>query len=207
MKFLFPPNLPKPQFLLEWINMKTGINFTNFMISGFLAICLAALALPVSGFGQSFSGAFEGMTDSDQPIQIEADHLEVRDKKGVAHFTGNVEVIQGATILKAKRMKVTYEKGTGGPNGNLKFIQVSGQIAVRSGDQKVTADRGDFDMQKQTVKLSGNVIITQGSNIVSGCILEVDLEKSSAILKPCKNNTGPTRPKMLFDPKSAPKKK
>jgi lipopolysaccharide export system protein LptA len=75
---------------------------------------------------------------------------------------------------------------------------------VRSGDQKVTADRGEFDMLKQTVKLSGNVIITQGSNVVSGCILEVDLETSSAKLKPCKNQK---RAVMVFDTKNAPRKK
>ncbi len=165
---------------------------------------LLALVVPAQISAQNFSGAFKGMQDSDKPIQISANRLEVKDKKGTAVFSGNVEVVQGTTILNARQMKVTYTRGNKTPNGNLKYIEATGKIAVRSGDQKATADRGDFDMLKQTVKLSGNVIITQGSNVVSGCILEVDLETSSAILKPCKNQK---RAVMVFDPKTAPKKK
>ena len=169
--------------------------------SGYLLVM--ALIVPNFSYGQNFSGAFEGMQKSDQPIQIASDRLEVQDDKGTALFTGNVEVVQGSTMLKAARMKVTYAKGGNDPSGKLKYIEASGKIAVRSGNQKVSADRGDFNMIEQTVKLSGDVVITQGKNVISGCILEVDLETSSAVLKPC---SGKTRPKMLFDTKSASKK-
>ena len=162
---------------------------------------LAFMPLPVSA--QDFSGAFSGMQDTDKPIQIESDRLEVKDKEGIALFTGNVHVVQGSTILKAKRLKVVYAKGGKGPNGNLKYLEASGKIAVRSGDQRVTANKGEFNMEKQTVRLSGDVIITQGSNVVSGCILEVDLDTSSAVLKPCADQK---RAVMVFDTKSAPKK-
>jgi len=154
---------------------------------------------------QDFSGAFEGMQDSDEPIQISSNKLEVKDKQGTAVFTGNVEVIQGATILNAKRMKVSYSRGSKTPNGNLRSIEATGKITVRSGDQKVSADRGDFNMLKQTVKLTGNVIITQGTNVVSGCVLEVNLKTSSAVLKPCSNGKQ-DRPKMLFSTKNAGRK-
>ena len=129
----------------------------NSKLSRFLGpfvLMIGLLLLPSYANGQDFSGAFEGMQDSDEPIQIKADRLEVKDKQGLALFNGNVEIIQGGTILNAARMKVTYAKGSGGPNGNLKYIEATGTIAVRSGDQKVTAERGDFDMLKQTVKLS-----------------------------------------------------
>ena len=164
-----------------------------------LIVPILLLFGPMGAYGQNFSGAFEGMQDSDKPIKIEFDRLEVEDKKGSAIFTGNVEVEQGSTTLRARRMKATYAKNSGGPSGKIRFIEATGKIAVRSGNQKVTADRGDFNMVKQTVKLSGNVVITQGSNVVSGCILEVDLKTSSAILKPCK---GQKRAVMVFDTKS-----
>lgn len=168
-----------------------------------IALILTVIVLtPLHSQAQDFSGAFSGMQDSDEPIQIEADRLEVEDKKGMALFIGNVNVVQGTTILKASRLKVTYSRGGGGPNGDLKYLEASGKIAVRSGDQRVTADKGEFNMEKQTVRLSGDVVITQGSNVVSGCILEVDLDTSSAILKPCKKQK---RAVMVFDTKSAPK--
>ena len=168
-----------------------------------LLLSILTSAIPVHGFAQNFSGAFKGMQDTDKPIQIEADRLEVMDKQGIALFTGNVNVVQGVTILKARRLKVTYARGGGGPGGNLKYLEASGKIAVRSGEQKVSADKGEFDMLKQTVKLSGNVVISQGANVVSGCILEVDLGTSSALLKPCEKQK---RAIMMFNTKSAPKK-
>ncbi len=165
-------------------------------------VCLALFFMTGIVQAQNFSGAFSGMQQSDEPIQIESDRLEVKDKIGVALFIGNVNVVQGTTILKAARLKVVYSRGTGGPNGNLKYLEASGKVAVRSGDQRVTANKGEFNMEKQTVRLSGDVIITQGTNVVSGCILEVDLETSSAELKPCKKQK---RSIMIFDTKSVPK--
>lgn len=160
--------------------------------------------LPQHALAQDFSGAFAGMQDSDKPIQIEADRLEVKDKKGVALFTGNVHVVQGSTILEAARMKVVYTKGGKGPNGNLKHLEATGTIVVRSGDQTVSADKGEFNMQKQTVRLTGDVVITQGTNIITGCILDVNLETSAADLRPCKTKSGivKQRPKLLLDTKN-----
>jgi len=181
--------------------MGTIINFRRLSVGSFIVvIVIVMLALPGLSLAQNFSGAFEGMGNSDEPIQIDADRLEVKDKLGIALFTGNVNVVQGTTILKASRMKVVYTKGSGGPNGNLKYLEATGKIAVRSGDQKVTANRGEFDMLQQTVKLSGDVVITQGANVVSGCILEVDLETSTAVLKPCASKG--QRPTMIFSPKN-----
>lgn len=164
--------------------------------------CFALLLVNGLAQAQDFSGAFAGMQQSDEPIQIESDRLEVKDKKGIALFTGNVNVVQGTTILKASKLKVIYSRGSGGPNGNLKYLEASGKIAVRSGDQRVTANKGEFNMEKQTVRLSGDVIITQGTNVISGCILEVDLDTSFAELKPCKKQG---RAIMMFSPKSVPK--
>ena len=49
----------------------------------------------------------------DQPIQIEAASLEMRDKKKEATFAGNVKVVQGDTTLTAKSLVVFYDSGSG----------------------------------------------------------------------------------------------
>jgi len=182
-----------------------SLKFTFGQIISIATVIFLSLFVP--GFAQDFSGAFEGMQDSDQPIQITSNKLEVKDKQGTAVFSGNVEVVQGATILNAKRMKVSYSRGSKTPDGNLKYIEATGKITVRSGNQRVSADRGEFNMVRQTVKLTGNVMITQGNNVVRGCVLEVNLKTSSAVLKPCKNGATSGRPQMLFSTKNAGKKK
>ena len=56
--------------------------------------------------------AMQGFSQNrDQPIQIEAASLEMRDKKKEATFSGNVKVVQGDTTMTAKSLVVFYDSG------------------------------------------------------------------------------------------------
>ena len=60
---------------------------------------------------QGPANALQGFSQNrDQPVQIEAASLEVRDKDKVATFSGNVHVIQGDTDLRSKTLVVYYEE-------------------------------------------------------------------------------------------------
>src|SRR5258707_12730674 len=48
----------------------------------------------------------------DQPIQIEAASLEMREKKKEATFAGNVKVVQGDTTMTSKTLVVFYDQTT-----------------------------------------------------------------------------------------------
>src|SRR6201995_552823 len=59
---------------------------------------------------QGVPNAMQGFTQNrDQPIQIEAARLEVRDKKKQATFIENVKVVQGDTTMTSKTLDVFYE--------------------------------------------------------------------------------------------------
>jgi len=63
-------------------------------------------APPVS---QGPPNALQGFSVSkDQPVKIQADKLEVRDKDKVATFTGNVHVTRGDTDLRSRMLVVFY---------------------------------------------------------------------------------------------------
>lgn len=49
-------------------------------------------------------------TDSDQPIEIEADAAELDDQKGITIYTGNVVVVQGSIRMTGQKMTVYYNK-------------------------------------------------------------------------------------------------
>src|SRR5437879_12290905 len=81
-----------------------------------LAAAVLALALIASdgaGAQSAVSGvpnAMQGFSQNrDQPIQIEAASLEMRDKKKEATFSGDVTVVQGDTTMTAKTLVVFYE--------------------------------------------------------------------------------------------------
>jgi lipopolysaccharide export system protein LptA len=126
-----------------------------------------------------------------QPVQIEAATLEVRDKDKVATFSGNVHVIQGDTDMRCRSLVVFYEdegvQGAGanpgirtaqpGPGGNskIKRLEANGNVVVTQKDQTATGDKGVFDMRANTVTLLGNVVMSQGQNVLRGERLVVNL--------------------------------
>lgn len=166
------------------------------------ALCLLLFTPGTTAFAQSFGGAFKGMSDNNQPIQIEADRLEVLDNESTALLSGNVSVVQGTTILKASRIKVYYfKKGASGTNASgVKRIEASGKVAVRSENNLATATKAVVDMQSEIVTLTGDVVISQGPNAVTGCTLRVNLKTNEAKLDPCASEGG--RVKMILTPKS-----
>ena len=93
------------------------ISMMQFFSRSFAA---AALALALIASGDALAqGAMSGVPNAmqgfsqnrDQPIQIEAASLEMRDKKKEATFSGNVKVVQGDTTMTSKSLVVFYNSG------------------------------------------------------------------------------------------------
>src|SRR5881628_1355905 len=83
-----------------------------------LVACSLAVALMGAADGAAQSSvknvpnAMQGFSQNrDQPIQIEAASLEMRDKNKEATFAGNVKVVQGDTTMTCKTLVVFYDAG------------------------------------------------------------------------------------------------
>jgi lipopolysaccharide export system protein LptA len=165
------------------------------------ALCLAAAA-PATAQTNTQT-RFSGIKMSgDQPIQIESDRLEVREKENVAVFSGNVNVVQGPTLLKAGKLTVYYVQGTGSAttgSAAIDHLEVDEKVYVKSEDQIATGDKGTFDMKTEFLVLSGKeVVLSQGDNVLVGCKLTVDMKSGQANVEGCGG-----RVKGLFKPNSA----
>ena len=182
--------------------------------SGLVALTLALLlpasqALPARAAGEGgMSDAFKGFgSNGKDPIQIEADSLEVLDKDRNAVFTGNVNVRQKDTVLKTQRLKVFYEgkaaeglsQAAGGSNQQIRRFEAEGRVLINQKDQTVTGDHGWFDMRSQTAQISGSVVLTQGKNVARGDRLSVDLRSGQYRLE----NSGPGRVQLILEPQKA----
>ena len=131
--------------------------------------------------------ALQGFSKNrDQPVNIDAASLEVRDKDKVATFAGNVHLTQGDTTLRCKTLVVYYDENgrtTGmqaaqpGPGGQKQIsrLEAKGGVTVNQKDQTATGSNGVFDMKTNTVTLIGDVVVTQGENVIQGDKLIVDL--------------------------------
>jgi lipopolysaccharide export system protein LptA len=153
------------------------------------ALCLIAAgpaAAQTSGPGRLSGFSMSG----DEPIQIESDRLEVREKENLAIFSGNVSVVQGPTLLKAGKLTVFYAKQGGGSattgTSAIERLEVDGKVYVKSDNQVATGDSGTFDMKTQMLVLMGKeVVLTEGENIIVGCKLTVDMTTSHANVEGC----------------------
>jgi lipopolysaccharide export system protein LptA len=133
--------------------------------------------------------ALQGFSkNKDEPVQIEAATLDVRDKDKIATFTGNVHVIQGDTDLRTKKLVVFYEDAAAnkddnsikaaepGPGGSsqIKRLEAIGDVFVTQKNQTAQGEKGIFDMKTNIITLTGNVIVSQGQDVLRGEKLVVD---------------------------------
>ena len=156
------------------------------------AVVLAAALGTGPAFAQTATGvpnAVQGFaTNRNLPIQIESASLEVRDKDRVATFIDNVRLVQGDTVLECKTLVVHYEgssmggatvkpasASTGAGGSGIRKLEAKGGVVVTQKEQTATGNTGLFDMKSNTVTLLGNVVITQGQNVLRGDRLFVDL--------------------------------
>ena len=181
----------------------------------------------------AFGGLTES---SNEPIDIESDVLVVHDKEKYATFKGNVKAVQGTTILRAKELNVHYvggDKLTPGPkkeggetatapatkvadaqgggasgdNAQITKIEAKGEVVITSDkDQTTTSDWAIYDLPAQQVTVGGNVVLTQGENVLKGDRLVIDLTTGESRFENSGNDAAGGRIRALFMPKEAAKK-
>lgn len=126
----------------------------------------------------------------DQPIEINADRLEVQQEKQVAIFTGNVDATQGDMRLKADQLKVFYRQGRGeappaggaakGQSGSITRIEATGRVFMSSPTQTAQGDSGVYDVVQNTITLVNRVVLTQDKNVLRGTRAVMDLTTGQA---------------------------
>jgi lipopolysaccharide export system protein LptA len=123
---------------------------------------------------QGVPNAMQGFSQNrDQPIQIEAATLEMRDKKKEATFSGNVKVIQGDTTMTSKTLVVFYES-TGAPAGGAPAATPANansntKAAPAKGAPIPAAAPGPGGASSiKRLEARGNVVVTQKDQVVTG---------------------------------------
>jgi lipopolysaccharide export system protein LptA len=160
-------------------------------VAGLVLIALAD-SLQAQSATTGVPNALQGFSQNrDQPIQIEAASLEMRDKKKEATFTGNVKVVQGDTTMTSKSLVVFYDGGaqpgggkskatpaaTPGPDGSsaIRRLEARGDVKVTQKDQVVTGETAVYDTKTNMITMQGGVVLTQCKNVMRGDRLTVDM--------------------------------
>ena len=140
-------------------------------------VAAAALAVsPVSG--QEAGSALKGH-DTDAPVDVAADRIEVQDRADRAIFSGNVDVRQGALRLSSSRLTVAYSS-TGGIE--IRRLEASGGVTLRSPSETARSEFAIYDLDERLVTMIGGVTLTRGASRVEGGRLVLDLDTGRAVM-------------------------
>jgi lipopolysaccharide export system protein LptA len=110
-------------------------------------------------------GAFS-LTSKKEPIEITSGKLEFDYKARRVVFRDNVEVVQGAVHLRSDVLTVDYAQVE--DKQQLQMATADGHVVITQGTKKATGKHAVFDQQTRTVVLTGDAVLEEGSNQVSG---------------------------------------
>lgn len=130
------------------------------------AAVLIASLLPVA------SGAQVARNNADAPVQYGADAGEYT-PDGFA-LRGRAEVTQGTNRLRADAIRGFTA------NGQLSRVEASGNVYFVTPDQNMRGDRAVYNLTDGTVVVTGDVILTQGQNVLTGGRLVYNVRTETA---------------------------
>ena len=120
--------------------------------------------------------------DSSLPVEITADTLGVDQGAGTAEFKGSVKAGQGTLRLSADRLLVEYASGEGS-TGKIDRMLAFGNVTMSNGAEAAEAQEAVYTVSNGLVRMTGDVLLTQGQNAISGQVLNIDLNAGTALFE------------------------
>ncbi len=115
-----------------------------------------------------------------EPISVSADALEFDYRARVLTYKGGVEVIQGDMKLQSETLRVVLDDHA---ENRVKEVVADGNVRVAKGARWATGGRAEFDQSHQTVILSRDAVVHDGSNQVSGERIVVYLDQERSVVE------------------------
>ncbi|MDA8708298.1 hypothetical protein N9M10_02890 [Hellea sp.] len=154
------------------------------MMTKFLKLSAAAFlmaAMPLTAHAQF-------ARDNSAPIDATAD--DIVNSGGTTILTGQVDVRQGDTRILADKMKIFG--GVAPASGNtaasdISRIEATGNFYYITAEQEVRGNNGVYVQANDTFTVTGDVILLQGENVVTGDTLIYNLTTEEArVVGTCK---------------------
>lgn len=155
-------------------------------MSGMKKVVLVAAALAgalgtasmTPALGQGATSALQGH-NTNAPVDVAADRIEVQDRADRAVFSGNVVVRQAELTLNAARLTVAYTNAGG---IQIERLDASGGVVVRSPSETARGQFAVYDLNNRLITLVGGVSLIRGESRVNGGRLVIDLASGRAVM-------------------------
>jgi lipopolysaccharide export system protein LptA len=160
--------------------------------SGIILAVLAATTASAQVVQQQPTSALKGH-NTNAPVDVTSDRIEVQERADRAVFTGNVHATQADLTLETQRLTVAYSTGQGSNNVQINRLDAAGGVVVRDPSETAKGDLGVYDLDRKLITLIGNVQLIRDNNQVNGARLVIDLNSGRAVIDggpPGVNSTG-----------------
>ena len=114
--------------------------------------------------------------DTKEPIMTSSDQMIVDNELSQAKLIGNVEIIQGGLLLYADFVLVTYSKN----QSKIDAIFARDNVVLISGNDRATANEADYNLERGSIVMTGNALVSQDGNTVSADLVEFDIDSGAA---------------------------
>ena len=117
--------------------------------------------------------------DSNAPVDVAADRIEVQDRADRAVFAGNVHVKQQELTLDSARLTVAYTNVKG---VQIQRLDASGGVVVKSPTETARGAFGVYDLDRKLITLVGGVELQREQSRITGARLVIDLTSGRAVV-------------------------
>ena len=117
--------------------------------------------------------------DSNQPIEITSQQLEILQQQRQSIFSGDVVVTQGDMTLYAKQLIVFLQSD----EDQFERLEATGGVRVIQLDRIATATKATYYQLDERLVLSGNANVVQGGNQISGEEITLYLQENRSVIK------------------------
>lgn len=146
-----------------------------------IALFISAAALAGAGAFAQPADPVSALTghDTNAPVDVSADRIEVQDRADRAIFAGSVKVRQSSLSLDAERVTVASSSSGG---LQIQRIEAAGGVVVRSPSETARGNFGIYDTNRRLITLIGAVQLNRGGSQIMGSRLVIDLESGRAVI-------------------------
>ncbi len=116
-------------------------------------------------------------TDKDQPIQVEADKLEVRDDDNIGTYSGNVRFKQGSMLIHADKLVIHFDD-----NNDLVLMEMTGKPATfrqLNDDNQETlgqADKLEYHESESLLIFQGKARLENNGDTIESSMIRINTE-------------------------------
>src|SRR4030066_1664574 len=137
----------------------------------------------------------EEIITKDEPIEIVSDRMDAFKEEKLVKFVGNATAKQGDKVLKADQLLLYYKKDADKEGkaektqlpgtSEMEKMEAKGTVSSPQGERIVTSDEAVYYHDSGQVILTGNVVMSEGNNIIKGCKATIYLNENRGKVEEC----------------------